>query len=77
MLQIAWQDLSDAAFAGLLESVVLREGTDYGVSERSFADKVAGLRQSVVSGRAVIVFDAISESCTIVPVEDLRQWADA
>lgn len=71
MLIIPHQELSPEAFQGLLESVVLREGTDYGRHETGFADKVAQLRAAVLSGRACIVFDAVTESVTILPADAL------
>nr|BFF12571.1 hypothetical protein GCM10025699_38740 [Microbacterium flavescens] len=38
---IPWQDLDPETLDNLIESFVLREGTDYGEHERSLADKVA------------------------------------
>ncbi|WP_211357017.1 YheU family protein, partial [Enterobacter hormaechei] len=38
---IPWQDLDPETLDNLIESFVLREGTDYGEHERSLTDKVA------------------------------------
>ena len=43
---IPWQDLDPETLDNLIESFVLREGTDYGEHERSLADKVAGLHRN-------------------------------
>ncbi|HXS27013.1 MAG TPA: YheU family protein [Steroidobacteraceae bacterium] len=61
--------LSAQALRGLAESVVLREGTDYGERERSFEAKVEELLARVRSGEARIVFDLRSQSADIVPSE--------
>ena len=61
--------LSAQALRGLAESVVLREGTDYGERERSFEAKVEELLARVRRGEARIVFDLRSQSADIVPSE--------
>ncbi len=65
--------LSPEALRGVVESFIAREGTDYGELEWSLADKVAQVLARLQSGEAVIVFDAISESCTIVPRQGLAE----
>lgn len=48
---IPWQDLDPETLDNLIESFVLREGTDYGEHERSLADKVADVKQQLKTGR--------------------------
>ncbi len=60
--------LDDATLAALIESFVAREGTDYGLEERSLEAKVADVRRQLERGEARIVFDPDSESVNIVPV---------
>jgi uncharacterized protein YheU (UPF0270 family) len=60
--------LSPEALAGVLESVVLREGTDYGEVELSFEEKVAQLRRAVARGEARIMYDPDSGTVTVLPV---------
>ena len=47
---IPWQDLDPETLDNLIESFVLREGTDYGEHERSLTDKVADVKQQLKSG---------------------------
>ncbi len=61
------QALSPEALQGVIEAFIAREGTDYGELEWSMADKVAQLRDQLQRGEAVIVFDALTESCTLLP----------
>jgi uncharacterized protein YheU (UPF0270 family) len=66
------QALSAEALQGVIEAFIAREGTDYGELEWSLADKVAQVRELLRVGEAVIVFDALTESCTILPRRELR-----
>lgn len=67
---IPHRDLSAAALRGVLESFVLREGTDYGEREVSFDQKVAQVLQQLERGEAHIIFDAVLESIDIVVSKD-------
>jgi len=61
--------LSAEALLGLIEAFITREGTDYGEVEWSLADKVQQVRRLLERGEALIVFDPLTETCTIVPRE--------
>ena len=63
---LPWQEVDQETLNNLLESVVLREGTDYGSQELSFDTKVEQLKQRLKSGEAVIVFSELHESVDIV-----------
>jgi uncharacterized protein YheU (UPF0270 family) len=57
--------LSEDALLGLIEEYITREGTDYGLQELSLEQKVGQVKWQLSSGRAVIVFDPVTESCSI------------
>jgi uncharacterized protein YheU (UPF0270 family) len=61
--------LSPEVLQGVLESVVLREGTDYGEVELTFEQKVAQLRNAVERGEARIMFDPVTGTVTVLPAE--------
>jgi uncharacterized protein YheU (UPF0270 family) len=63
---IPHRELSAAALRGVLESFVLREGTDYGEREVSLDQKVAQVLRQLERGEAQIVFDATLQSIDIV-----------
>ena len=65
-IEVPYTALSSEALRGLAESVVLREGTDYGERERSFESKVEELLARVRRGEARIVFDSTTQSADIV-----------
>lgn len=74
---IPHQDLSPDALEGLIEEFVTRDGTDYGQDEVPLAAKVAQVQRQLARGQVVIVFDALSESVSILTREELtRRQAD-
>ena len=62
-------ELSADALRGVIESFVLREGTDYGERDVTHEAKVAQVMQQLESGEARILFDPLDSSITIVKVE--------
>ncbi|WP_317889747.1 YheU family protein [Spongiibacter pelagi] len=66
-LEIPWQKLSEDALQGMLEELVTRDGTDYGERELSEGEKIEQLRESLISGKALIAFDPGSESWAVLP----------
>jgi uncharacterized protein len=59
-------ELSPDALTGVIESFVLREGTDYGANEVGFETKVMQVRRQLERREAEIVFDQNTESIDIV-----------
>lgn len=64
--------LSDDALQGVIEEFITREGTDYGDVEISLSDKVQQIRAQLRCGAALIVFDPVAETCTIMTREEYR-----
>ena len=60
------RELSPAALRGVVESFVLREGTDYGMLEYSLEQKVAHVMRQLERGEAQVLFDPLTESVQIV-----------
>jgi uncharacterized protein len=63
---IPFADLSDDALAGVVESFVLREGTEYGEHDFLLSEKVMQVRAQLQRGEAFVVFDPDSDSVSIV-----------
>jgi uncharacterized protein YheU (UPF0270 family) len=59
-------DLSADALRGVVESFVLREGTDYGMHEFTLEQKVAHVTRQLQRGEARILFDPITSTVDIV-----------
>jgi uncharacterized protein YheU (UPF0270 family) len=64
-VEVPYSELSAELLHAVIESFVLREGTDYGEKEFSLEDKVAGVIRQLKSGEAKIVFDPESDSVTV------------
>lgn len=59
-------ELSADALTGVIESFVLREGTDYGERDVPFETKVMQVRRQLERREAEIVFDPNTQSVGIV-----------
>lgn len=66
-LEIDPRALSPEALLGLIEEFVTREGTEYGLREKSLDDKVKDVRRQLESGEARILYDSVEERANIVP----------
>ncbi len=63
---IPYQELDDETLNQLIESVVLREGTDYGEQEVSLEEKVAQVLEQLKCGSAVIEYSEDNDSVNII-----------
>jgi uncharacterized protein YheU (UPF0270 family) len=64
-IEVPYGELSAELLNAVIESFVLREGTDYGEREIALEDKVARVIGQLKRGEARILFDPESESVTI------------
>ena len=65
---VPYTELAADLLHAVVESYVLREGTDYGEKEFSLEDKVAHVISQLKRGEARIVFDPESETVSIIKV---------
>lgn len=63
---IPYQQLSEDTLRNIIESFVLREGTDYGELEYSFEEKVTQVLQQLMSGEVLIEYSEEHESVTLI-----------
>ena len=63
---VPYHELSPDAVRGVLESFVLREGTEYGEREISLEQKVADVMRQLERGEAQIIFNAALQSVDII-----------
>ena len=64
-MEIPYGELSEAALRGVVESFVLREGTEYGPRDYSLEEKIAAVMRQLDCGEAVIAFDPDTETVSI------------
>ena len=65
-VEVPYTELSRDALRGVVESYVLREGTDYGEAEFSLDQKVAHVLRQLERHEAQIMFDPNSETINLV-----------
>lgn len=71
--EVCRQDLSPETLDNLIESFVLREGTDYGEHERTLEQKVADVKRQLQCGEAVLVWSELHETVNIMPRSQFRE----
>ena len=64
-VEVPYSELPPELLHAVIESFVLREGTDYGEREFSLEQKVAKVVAQLKGGEAKILFDPESDSVTI------------
>jgi uncharacterized protein YheU (UPF0270 family) len=69
-VKIPYDQLSPEALQGVVEEFVTRDGTDYGETEISLETKIDQVRAQLKNGKAVIIFDQETESCTVLRSDD-------
>lgn len=72
---IPWQQLAPDTLDRLIESYVLREGTDYGDEEVNLADKVNHVRKQLEQGQVLIVYSQTEESVDLLTKQQYRHLA--
>lgn len=70
---IPYQDLNPDTLQALIEAFVLREGTDYGDSDLSLAEKVALVQTQLQRGTVVICYSEQEESVDLLNAQDYKR----
>ncbi|MBU2427710.1 MAG: YheU family protein [Gammaproteobacteria bacterium] len=70
---IPYQQLNPDTLQALIEAFVLREGTDYGDSELSLAEKVAMVMSQIQRGSVVICYSEEEESVDLLNERDYKK----
>ena len=65
-MEIPHRKLSKEALRGIVESFVLREGTDYGERDFPLDAKVDAVMRQIDRGEATIVFDVTTGTADVV-----------
>jgi len=70
---IPFKELPVETLNNLIESFILREGTDYGEGEFSLNDKIAHIKAQLNQGDVVIVYSELHDSINIMPKATFQQ----
>lgn len=68
---IPWQSLKPETLTQVLESFILREGTDYGEQEKSLEEKVDALKEQLQKNKIQIVWSELYETVDIKQINSL------
>jgi uncharacterized protein len=65
-MEIPYSELKEDTLIHIIESFVLREGTDYGHNDINLEQKVSAVKAQLESGKAIIVYNPDDQSLSIV-----------
>jgi len=68
-ITVPYRELSPEALRGVVESFVLREGTEYGARDFTLEEKLAHVYRQLERNEAQIVFDPATETIHIIPTQ--------
>lgn len=66
---IPYTKLSEEALRAIIEEYITREGTEYGVTEYTFEQKIEQIHQQLLQGEIKINFDIETETCNLFPIK--------
>jgi len=73
LVEVPFGELDPQTLQAVVESYVLREGTNYGAEEISHETKSRQVLDQLKSGKIKLVFDPESESCTLITEQQFRK----
>lgn len=68
-VEIPIEKLREDVLNGIIDEFILQEGTDYGQVEYSLDEKRDQVKQQIYNGRAIIVFNQKTETCSVIPAD--------
>ena len=71
-VMVPYSRIEPEALLKLVEEFVTRDGTDYGETEASTAQKISQVMHLLKAGKAVVAFDPEGDSATILMADDPR-----
>ena len=69
-VKIPIAQLTPETLQSVIEEFITREGTDYGKIEVPLDTKLRQVKNLLESGMAVLIYDAETQTCNILPVDD-------
>jgi uncharacterized protein YheU (UPF0270 family) len=66
MIEVPASELPPETLRAIIESFIMREGTDYGDAEYSLDNKVDQVRRQLDRGEVLLMWDEVLESCNLI-----------
>ncbi|WP_133469958.1 YheU family protein [Paraglaciecola marina] len=70
-------DVELETLLNIIESFVLREGTEYGEADVSLDDKVQQVHEQLKIGEVLLVYSELHETVNIIPKQQLGEFEAA
>jgi len=70
---IPYQSLDNETLHRLVESFILREGTDYGEVEMSLEEKTKKVLEQIKTEEVLILFSELSETVTLIDKQQFNE----
>jgi len=66
-MDIPYTEISEEALKAIIQEYITREGTEYGIKEYSFEQKIEQIKQQLLKGDIKINFDDETQTCNLFP----------
>lgn len=66
-MEIPYQSLNPQILTEMLKEIVTRDGTDYGLEEKTLEEKVSAALNAIEQGKAYLHWDVESETASLHP----------
>ncbi len=66
MMEVPAANLAPETLRAIIESYIVREGTDYGEADYSLDNKVDQVKRQLERGEVLLMWDEVLESCNLI-----------
>jgi len=74
MIEVPATSLAAETLRAIIESFIVREGTDYGDADYSLDNKVDQVRRQLDRGEVLLMWDEVLESCNLITKAEWRRY---
>jgi len=75
-MRIPINQIESETLTAIIESFILKEGTDYGSIEASLEEKIEQVRVQLANGTAILVYSELYETVNIVPADQYQSTGE-
>jgi len=70
---IPYQSLAEETLHAVIESFVLREGTEYGLEDVDLTEKIIQVKRQLAQKTVVLVYSQLHETVNLLPADQFYQ----
>jgi uncharacterized protein len=75
-MKIPINHIEPETLTAIIESFILKEGTDYGSTEASLEEKIEQVKLQLINGTAILVYSELYETVNIVPADQYQSTGE-